>query len=141
MIGGGEKGGSTGAWVARPDETGSDAVDVPAATLDSLLNERVTTEDRALLKLDLEGHETAALEGARQLLERIEVVLSECQFYEINGNGSPVFVDLLNWLAQRGFELYDFACLSQRPRDMRLRMGDAIFVRRDSALLKDRSWE
>ena len=67
--------------------------------------------------------------------------MTELQFYEINDNGRPIFADMLNFLRERGFQLYDFACLSQRPRDMRLRMGDVVFVRRDSPLLADRSWE
>lgn len=143
MIGGGEKGGGTGAFVAKEGETadGLGEIEVPAITLDDLLADRVSRADRALLKLDLEGHEIPALNGATRLLQSVEVILTELQFYEINANGRAVFADYLDFLRERGFELYDFACLSQRPRDMRLRMGDVIFVRRDSTLLADRSWE
>jgi hypothetical protein len=141
MIGGGEKGGGTGAWVARPGEVASGEVECPATMLDALLADRVARADRALLKLDLEGHEVPALQGASRLLQAVEVVLTELQFYEINDNGRLIFADVLNFLRERGFELYDFACLSQRPRGMRLRMGDVVFVRRDSPLLTDRSWE
>jgi FkbM family methyltransferase len=141
MIGGGKHSGGTGAWVARPDEAGPDEVKYPATTLDALLADRVVPGDRALLKLDLEGHEVYTLLGALRLLQAVEVILTEVQFYDINNSGRPVFADMVNFLRERGFELYDFACLSQRPRDMRLRMGDVIFVRRDSPLLTDRSWE
>lgn len=143
MIGGGEYGGGTGAFVAKDHEEagGFGEIEVPATTLDALLAHRVTRANRALLKLDLEGHEVPALLGATKLLESVEVILTELQFYEINNNGRAVFADYLNFLRERSFELYDFACLSQRPRDMRLRMGDVVFVRRDSVLLADRSWE
>jgi FkbM family methyltransferase len=141
MIDGGKKGGGTGARVAWPDETGPDEAEFPATTLDVLLADRVVPADRVLLKLDLEGHEMLALQGGLRLLQAVEVVLTELQFYEINKNGRPIFADMLNFLRDLGFELYDFACLSQRPRDMRLRMGDVIFVRRDSPLLADQSWE
>lgn len=141
MIGGGEEGGGTGAWVAGPGEIAPGEVECPAATLDALVAQRVTRADRALLKLDIEGHELPALEGAAELLGKTEVLLTELQFYAINDNGRAVLVDVLNFLRERGFELYDFACLSQRPRDRRLRMGDALFARRDSPLLADRSWE
>lgn len=143
MIGGGEQGGGTGAFVANSGEVadGLGEIEVPATTLDALLASQVNREDRVLLKLDLEGHEIPALLGATKLLEAVEVILTELQFYQINNNGRPVFADYLNFLRERGFELYDFACLSQRPRDMRLRMGDVVFVRRDSSLLADRSWE
>ena len=141
MIGGGEEGGGTGAWVGRAGEVAPGEVECPATTLDALIAPRVTRSDRALLKLDIEGHEVTALTGARELLEKTEVILTELQFYPINDNGRAVFVDMLEFLRERGFELYDFACLSQRPRDKRLRMGDVLFVRRDSPLLADRAWE
>ena len=95
----------------------------------------------ALLKLDLEGHEAVALRGAARLLAVVEVVVSEVQFFPISDNGRPVFADMAGLLRGRGFELYDFACLAPRPRDLRLRMGDVVFARRDSSLLADRSWQ
>jgi FkbM family methyltransferase len=133
--------GTTGAWVASDGENTANEVVCPAATLDELLADRVSAEDRVLLKLDLEGHEVHALIGASRLLKAVEVVLTEVQFYDINNSGRPTFSDVLEFFRQRGFEIYDIACLSQRPRDMRLRMGDVIFVRNDSQLLADRSWE
>jgi FkbM family methyltransferase len=140
IVGGGETGGGTGGRVARPGEREPRAVECPATTLDGRVADRVVREDRALLKLDLEGHELTALQGARRLLDVVEVLLMERQFININDNGLPVFADVVGFLRGRGFEPYDFACLLQRPRDLRLCMGDVVFVRRDSALLADRSW-
>jgi hypothetical protein len=48
---------------------------------------------------------------------------------------------MVRFLGEHNFELYDFACLGARPRDMRLQMGDVIFVRRDSLLMADTSWQ
>jgi hypothetical protein len=93
-----------------------------------------------LLKLDLEGHEIAALRGAERLLDAVEVVIAEFQLYELGGNGLPVFGDLLRFLEERGYALFDVACLSGRPRDRRLRMGDAVFVRSGTPLLADGAW-
>src|SRR6185295_17965839 len=140
MVGGGPEGGGTGAWVARPGETAEDVQDVPAATLDALFADLATAELRPLLKLDVEGHEVEALSGGERLLAQVEVVLAEFQMFEIHGNGLPCFAELYAFLVGHGFELYDFAALSPRPRDQRLRMGDALFVRRGSALLGDNAW-
>ena len=140
LIGGGEAGGGTGAWVATHGERGPDEVECAAATLDSLLADCVTREDRGLLKLDLEGYELQALRGAARLLGVLEVVVSEVQFFDVTADSRPVFADVLRFLGECGFELYDFASLSPRPRDGRLKMGDVVFVRRDSPLLADRSW-
>ena len=91
------------------------AVERAAATLDALLGDRIAREDRALLKLDLEGHELPALRGARRVLEASEVVVVEVQFFEIDGNGRPCFGDVHAFFRERGFELYDVACLSPAP--------------------------
>ncbi|HVC20899.1 MAG TPA: FkbM family methyltransferase [Vicinamibacterales bacterium] len=130
--------GATGVHVATAAEAaGRSTLDVPATTLDDLFADRVSLADRALLKLDLEGHESAALAGAPRLLEAVEVLLTEVRFYDIDRSGRPVFADLLARLRTSGFELYDVATLSGRPRDGRLRLGDVVFVRRDSALMQD----
>lgn len=140
IVGGGETGGGTGGRVARSGEREPGAVECPAITFDGFLAVRVVREDRALLKPNLEGHELTALQGARRLLDVVEVLLTELQLLDINDVGFPVFADVVGFLRTRGFEPYDFACLLQRPRDLRLCKGDVVFVRRDSALLADRSW-
>ena len=141
LIGGGKAGGGTGAWVARSGEYAAGDLECAATTLDSLFADRVTRQDRALIKLDLEGHELVALRGGARVLQAAELVMTELRFFELDDSGRPLLADVLNFLGQREFVVYDLASLSSRPRDMRLRMGDIIFARRDSPLLADRSWE
>lgn len=133
--------GASGARVLDPGASGTNECSVPAATLDDLIADRLHAADRALLKLDLEGHELEALAGAHRLLTAVDVVISEVQFFEINQNGNPTFRDILTALHASGFELYDMAALASRPRDGRLRLGDALFARTDSALMRDQSWD
>ena len=141
-FGGGAAEGGTGVHVLTASEAGVVVeLDCEATTLDALFAGCVAHTDRVLLKLDLEGHEIPALRGASQLLHAVEVIIVEAQTYEANGNGLPVFRDVFDLLSSRGFELYDFASLTARPRDFRLRMLDAVFVRAGSALAVDRSWE
>jgi FkbM family methyltransferase len=139
LIGGGDSRRGTGAWVVDEGEEPSAETVSAATTLDNLFNANLRSP--ILLKLDLEGHEFAALRGAEALLMKVEAVLTEVRFFDVNESGRPVFSDLLSFLRERGFELYDVASLSGRPRDQRLRLGDAVFVRRDSRLLEDRSWD
>jgi FkbM family methyltransferase len=134
-------GGGTGARVALRGEEGESGIECRSATLDSLVGDGLTRRDRAVLKLDLEGHEMAALRGAEHVLEAVEVVLSEVQFFAGGGDAEGGFAGIHHHLTARGFALYDVACLSARPRDQRLRQGDVLFVRRDSPLAADRSWE
>jgi FkbM family methyltransferase len=140
MIGAGDDVG-TGAWVAAPGDSVSGGVVYPATTLDELIAPRINLSDRALLKLDLEGHELAALKGAEMLLGKTEVIVTEVEFFHMDGIPRPLFPEVLAFLQDRSFELYDFASLSSRPRDRRLRIGDVVFVRRDSSLVSDHSWE
>jgi FkbM family methyltransferase len=140
LIGGTATGG-TGVGVVEPEDGVVPEMDCDAVTLDSLLADRVTRADRPLLKLDVETHEIPVLEGARRLLEVVEVVIAEAQVYPINENGRPVFGDLVVYMGRARFELYDLAAMSGRGRDRRLRMVDAVFVRADSPLARDRGWE
>jgi FkbM family methyltransferase len=140
MTGGTGEGG-TGARVPTPKEAGDPAeIECEAATLDELFGKTLKRSDRALLKLDLEGHEVAAISGGAAVLDAVEAVLIEAQLFDINDNGLPVFGEVYQLLASRGFELFDIASLGGRPRDGRLRMLDAVFVRSDSRLCRDRGW-
>jgi len=133
--------GSTGAFVIAAGEPYAADLESDAATLDQLVPSSLTRSDRALLKLDIEGHEASALRGALRLLGLVEVVLSEVQFFNANGGLRSSFDDVAALMAASGFQLYDFATMGARPRDKRLRQGDAIFVRRDSPLAADVSWD
>jgi FkbM family methyltransferase len=126
---------STGAFViAAPDEFPTD-LQSPATTLDELMLARVQAADRALLKLDLEGHEIEALRGAAGLLERVEAIVCEVSFFDVNDSGRPRFGEVLTFLEARGFMLFDFASLHARQSDRRLWLGDAVFIRRGSPLV------
>ena len=129
---------STGAHVRDVGDPESKAVDVEAATLDGLFAADCTAADRTFLKLDLEGHEMPALRGASRLLPQVEVVLIESSF--LGGEGEPRAPELIAFFSGAGFDLFDIASLSGRPRDNRLRQADLVFVRRGSPLLADTDW-
>lgn len=134
--------GSTGAFVATHDvrQTGAGAHSVPATSLDQLLGPVLRKEDRPLLKLDLEGHELAALRGAERMLSQIEVIITETHIYDPEHLGRATFADCFTHLSARGFVLFDVASLSERSRDARLRQGDFVFVNGWSDLIRDTAW-
>lgn len=129
--------GTTGAWIVGGGSAVVEILRVPASTLDALIGDTLSVAMRPLLKLDLEGHELAALEGATTVLGSVEVIISEVHFFNILDSGLTVFRDLARFLDDRGFDVYDVAALSSRPSDGRLRTGDVVFVRRGSPLLRD----
>jgi FkbM family methyltransferase len=126
---------TTGAHVAT---AGENAVSVPAQTLGSLFS-FVTPNDRALLKLDLQGYELQALKGAMALLPSVEVILTEVSFYA--QAYEPPIAALVAFLSEHGFALYDIASLGGRARDGRPRQGDFIFVHEESPLAADTRWD
>lgn len=128
---------STGAHISL-DGTGADhVIDVPCEMLDSLVTP--SPEDQGwFLKLDLQGYEMQALRGATKTLAATDVVLSEVSFYA--QAYEPPISELVGYLAEHGFELYDIATLYARPRDNRPRQGDFLFLRRGCALDRDKGW-
>lgn len=129
-------GDSSGAFVMTATDSCAVSLTAPATTLDALFAD-VTARDRALVKMDLEGHELTALQGASRLLEMAEVVISEVHFFDVYSTGRPTFQQLASFLDERAFVLYDIAALNGRTRDQRLRQGDAVFVRRGSPMAED----
>jgi FkbM family methyltransferase len=136
---GGTAAGGTGSFVVDHDDPRAQIV-CPATTLDSLFAGELRRDDRTLLKLDLEGHEMEALQGASELLPNVEVAVVEAQFFPIAGNGLPCFDDVVRFMHDCGFITYDVATLGGRRRDGRLVLGDVVFVRASSALCADVAW-
>jgi FkbM family methyltransferase len=130
--------GSTGASISPAG--GDDVISVAASSFDQLFGSLLTQSQRPLVKLDIEGHELSALSGASASLRAIEVIIAEVRFYDIEHSGHPIFLEVLNFLRDRHFELFDFVSLGSRQRDGRLRIGDAVWIRSDSELLADVSW-
>jgi FkbM family methyltransferase len=137
MLGGGAPEACGGNFVIDAPASAPDANPYPSTTLDSLFAGVEGT--RLLLKLDVEGHELAVLEGASALLARTEVIIAEFWMFRLFDQPMPILPDLIASLDAHGFALYDVAALQGRLRDNRLESGDAVFVRRGSALLSDAS--
>ena len=127
---------STGAHI-RPNTDGHilSAQTVKVAMLDSILA-GIERNDRTLLKLDLQGWELEALQGAVAALAAIEVILIEVSFY-----AQAYVATLIAFLPDHGFVLHDIASLVGRERDDRAHQADFLFVRAGSPLDADRSWD
>src|SRR5439155_5570854 len=104
----------------------------PMTTLDSLLTQR-GLPDPDMIKLDLQGYELQALEGASRSLEHAEAALIEVSFIELQ-KGMPRMHEVVAFMAARGFDVYDITALWHRPLDGALAQGDFLFVSRRSAL-------
>jgi FkbM family methyltransferase len=104
---------------------------LPMTTLDELLS--ADESETVLLKLDVQGYELEVLRGARKLLSRAQVVISECSLIQYN-DGAPLFDEVVFFMKERGFVVYDFCGQMRREKDGALFQTDVVFVKEGCAL-------
>lgn len=85
------------------------------------------------MKLDVQGFELEVLKGAAQSLQHCEGLLVEVSLLPYN-EGAPDMFEVMTFLEQRGFCVYDICSLIRRPGDGALFQTDLLFLRRDSRL-------
>ena len=100
----------------------------------------LTTVDRILtprscppvdfLKLDVQGYELEVLKGASLALAQAQFVLLEVSLLLVN-KGCPPFEDVIAFMDQAGFRVFDFAGQGRR-RDGVLWQIDLVFIRKGS---------
>jgi len=115
---------------SRVNDLIKNKVTVPATTLDALVKE-LSLKPPFLLKLDVQGAETAALKGARSMLENCSVVVCEADIDD--------FQDINAMLLDAGFFLYDLTTL-QRLRDGTLGWFYPVYVSGKLAHLKPQAF-
>lgn len=93
-----------------------------------------------LLKIDVEGFELEVIDGAPEILKKVEVAILETRLFDIFG-GTPIFSQVCARMAAEGFEVYDIIDTIARPLDGAMVMCDIVFVRHDSDLRSDVRYE
>lgn len=86
-----------------------------------------------LIKADIQGFELEMLKGATQCLEHAELVLLEVSFHQVYAH-APLAHDVVAWMGQRGFRLYDICTYGQRNSDKQLTQSDFLFAPNRSKL-------
>jgi FkbM family methyltransferase len=106
---------------------------VQVLTLDSWGKEKLIPEIE-LLKLDVQGFELNALQGAQDYLKSsVRLIYTEIEFVKIYKENCLYF-ELENFLREYNFELFQLYNLTSGD-DGQLITGDAIFIRRDRVAL------
>jgi len=106
---------------------GTEPIDL--VRLDSLAPTILAPDDRVYLKLDVQGTELDALDGARTSLPRVramELELSVVPLYE----GAPLLAEMLGRIDEMGFDLVSIAPAWIDPRTGHVLQLNAIFLRR-----------
>ena len=108
---------------------------VPQSTLDALCSDAGLTGP-FLLKIDTQGAELDVLEGAlARVLPATEVAILEVSFHPFF-IGGPEVAEVVSFMTQYGFVVYDIFDVQYRPLDGAMSQADFAFVRRDSVLRK-----
>jgi FkbM family methyltransferase len=92
-----------------------------------------------LLKLDVQGYELEILKGAARALASAEAVLMEVNFIDIH-SGAPLFHEVIRFMEEREFRLYDIGTFFRRPYDAALWQADVVFVTFSSPLVSSKRW-
>jgi FkbM family methyltransferase len=111
---------------------------VEVRTLDSFLT-TAKLPSPLLIKADVQGYELEVLKGAKRCLENTELLLLELSFRRYYEGGALAH-EVVSFLGERDFCMYDICTYIQRPADNELVHADLMFVRRDSQLVAREGW-
>jgi FkbM family methyltransferase len=102
-------------------------IKVRLARLDAVAAE-LELEPPVLAKLDVQGHELAAIRGGRETLARCQRIVIECNFAPLY-EGQPSFDEIHGELRSLGFLFDGFIFPLRHPRTHELMSADAIFFK------------
>jgi hypothetical protein len=89
--------------------------------------------------LDVQGFELEALAGAEQTFGTTEVFILETSLFRFMPR-MPLTREVVIFMSDRGYELYDIVSYARRPYDGALGQVDLAFVRREGMLRGNSSW-
>ena len=110
--------------------------EIISTTLHQELPINFKTQSNNLIKLDFQGAELKVLDGLIELINFFEVIILEVSLHNYN-KGSPLFNDVMTYMNNKGFRLYDLFDLERLgDNESFLIHFDCIFVRNNSNFLK-----
>ena len=111
---------------------------VPVATLDQLLSEgRIKSPN--LVKIDVQGFEMRVLQGGQKVFDTAEVFIIEINLFEFMPE-CPRAHEVIAFMADRGFFLFDVAGSLRRPLENDLAQLDLVLVSAKSPMVGSNKW-
>lgn len=101
--------------------------EVPTITIDEVIADK-SLSSPYVIKIDAQGGEIKVLDGATATLENTEVVILEVSLFGFF-IGGPQFIDIVNYMKNKGFVVYDIFDGRNRPIDNALAQVDIAFVK------------
>ncbi len=113
--------------------------DIEIITIDELISSSKIIIPE-LIKIDIQGYELEALKGAKKTFGHTEVYILEVSLFSFNMPGMPLFSDVINFMLEHDYVIYDFAGFLRRPLDGALAQCDICFVKKNGFLRKQNDW-
>lgn len=111
---------------------------VPIVTIDGVLDAHPEFRPD-LVKIDVQGFELEVLRGARKLFQMTRLFIIEASLFEFMP-GQPLVSEIVGYMCENGYELYDVAGYMRRPSDGALGQIDLVFASSTGSLRSSRSW-
>jgi FkbM family methyltransferase len=103
-------------------------IEVDMLTIDYLVKEFQLPVPQ-VIKIDTQGCELSILQGAKEMLPQVNVLLLECWLIRAYGRSNPLLIEIADWLQSFGFHLWDVGG-SWRDTDGTLGSLDCFFLNR-----------
>jgi FkbM family methyltransferase len=108
-------------------------------TVDRLLSGPYAGFQPDLVKLDIQGFELEALSGAQATFGATEIFILETSLFEFMPRW-PITREVIAFMSDRGYELYDITKYLRRPPDGALGQVDLAFVKSRGMFRTKSSW-
>jgi FkbM family methyltransferase len=94
---------------------------------------------KILLKIDVQGAEVDVLNGAEQILKSCDAVILEVSFFRFLVD-APDFFEVVSFMKQKEFTVYDLFDGHNRPLDFALAQKDILFVKENGIFRQSHRW-
>jgi len=121
------------------DDSHKNTVKVPVFTLDEKMAQ-YDISNRLLIKTDCQGSDLLVLKGGVETLKKADVVIVETSLFRFWGPHQPDFAEIVLFMRQQKFVVYDILDGLLRPYDNALGQIDLVFARRNGKLRRTNQW-